>query len=72
MTASQKKKLIGTNAGVWSIAILTSFILPLIAGSRSSGSGKFLEVLCFAGLLVLGMLVSTMVINNSIDETAIG
>ena len=33
MASAQKMKLIGTNAAVWSIAILASFILPLIAES---------------------------------------
>jgi hypothetical protein len=70
MTLSQKKKLIGTNAGVWAIAILASFILPFIAESLSSGSAKFLQVLCFAVPLIVGMVISTMVINKSIPETA--
>jgi hypothetical protein len=70
MTSSQRKKLIGTNAGVWAIAILASFILPFIAESLSSGSAKFLEVLCFALPLIIGMAISTVVINKSIPETA--
>ncbi|MFO0882753.1 MAG: hypothetical protein U0894_00955 [Pirellulales bacterium] len=69
MTSSQKKKLVRTNAGVWAIAILASFILPFIAESLSSGSAKFLQVLCFAVPLVVGMVISTMVINRSIPET---
>jgi hypothetical protein len=70
MTSSQKKKLIGTNAGVWAIAILASFILPFIAESLSSGGAKFLQVLCFALPLIIGMVISTVVINKSIPETA--
>ena len=70
MTSSQKKKLVGTNAGVWAIAILASFILPFIAESLSSGPAKFLQVLCFALPLIIGMVISTVVINKSIPETA--
>ncbi len=69
MTSSQKKKLIGTNAGVWAIAILASFILPFIAESLSSGSAKFLQVLCFALPLIIGMVISTVALNKSIPET---
>ena len=70
MTSSQKNKLIGTNAGVWAIAIFASFILPFIAESLSSGPAKFLQVLCFAVPLIVGMVISTMVINRSIPATA--
>lgn len=70
MTPAQKKKLIGTNAAVWSLAILASFLLPFIAESLSTGSAKFLQVLCFALPLIVGMFVSSMVINQSISETA--
>ncbi len=72
MTSAQKMKLIGTNAAVWSIAILASFILPLIAKSFSTGSAKFLQVLCFALPLIAGMFISSMVIHKSIPETATG
>jgi hypothetical protein len=70
MTSSQKKKLMGTNAGIWAIAILASFLLPFIAESLSSGSAKFLQVLCFALPLIIGMVISTVAINKSIPETA--
>ena len=70
MTSLQKKKLIGTNAGVWAIAILASFILPFIAESLSSGSAKFLQVVCFAMPLIMGMVLSTVVINKSIPDMA--
>lgn len=68
MTATQKKKLISTNAGVWAIAILTSFILPFVAESLSSGPAEFLKVMCFAAPLVGGMMISTATINKSIPE----
>jgi hypothetical protein len=70
MTSAQKKKLIGTNAAVWSIAILASFVLPFIAESFSTGSAKFLRVAYFALPLIAGMIISSMVINKSIPETA--
>ncbi len=72
MTSAQKTKLIGTNAAVWSIAILASFILPLIAESFSTGSAKFLQVLCFALPLIAGMFVTSKVIHKSIPEIATG
>jgi hypothetical protein len=54
------------NEAVWAVAILASFILPFIAESLSSGSAKFLQVLCFAMPLIAGMMISTAVINQSI------
>lgn len=68
MTSSQKKRLVGMNAAVWAVAILTSFVLPFIAESLSSGSAKFLQVLCFAMPLIAGMMISTAVINQSIPD----
>jgi hypothetical protein len=70
MTSTQKMKLIGTNAAVWSIAILASFILPFVAESFSTGSANFLKVLCFALPLIAGMFISSIVINKSIPVTA--
>ena len=69
MTSSEKKKLIGTNAAIWSIAILASFILPFIADSMSAGSAKFLQVICFAIPLFVGMAISSVVISKSIGES---
>ncbi len=45
---AEKRKLIGTNAAIRSIAILVAFILPLISESLSNNLAKFLQVLCFA------------------------
>lgn len=70
MTSSQKRKLIGTNAGIWAIAILASFVLPFIAESLSAGVANFLKVLCFALPLIIGMGMSTMVIHKAIPDTA--
>ena len=68
MTSLEKKKLIAMNAAVWAIAIFASFILPFIAESLSSGSAKFLQVLCFAIPLIGGMIVSTAVLDKSIPD----
>jgi hypothetical protein len=70
MTSSQKKRLLGTNAGIWAIAMLASFILPFIAESLSSGPAKFIQVLCFALPLIVGMMISTVAISKSVPETA--
>jgi hypothetical protein len=69
MTSSEKKKLLGTNAGIWAIAILASFILPFVAESLSSGTAKFLQVMCFALPLIGGMAISSIVIGKSIGES---
>ncbi len=66
MKSSEKKKLVGTNATIWVIAILVSFILPFIAESLSSGPAKFLQVMCFTFPLIVGMVVSSIVISKSI------
>ena len=68
MTSSEKKKLIGTNAGIWAIAMLAAFILPFIAVSVSTGHAKFLQVMCFAVPLIAGMAISSIVISKSIGE----
>ena len=68
MTSSEKKKLIGTNAGIWAIAMLAAFILPFIAVSVSTGPAKFLQVMCFAVPLIAGMAISSIVISKSIGE----
>ncbi len=70
MTASEKKKLMATNAGVWAISILASLILPFIADSLAVGSAKFIQLICFAFPLILGMAMSTLVINKAITEPA--
>lgn len=69
MTASEKKKLIATNVGIWVIATLASFILPLVAESLSSGPAKFLQVFCFVFPLLVGMAISSVVISKSIAIT---
>jgi hypothetical protein len=68
MTPSEKKKLIVMNAGIWVLAILVAFVLPMVAKSVSSGDAKLLQVLCFAFPLFAGMVISGFVINGSITE----
>lgn len=69
MTSNEKKKLIATNAGIWGISILVSFILPFIADSLSTGPAKFLQMICVTFPLITGMAISSMVISKSIKET---
>lgn len=66
MTSSEKKKLIATNAGIWAISILAAFVLPFVAESASSGSANFLKALCFGLPLIIGMALSSAVINKSV------
>lgn len=70
MTLAEKRKLLGTNAAIWSIAMLSAFILPLIAESVATGPGKFLQVICFAVPLISGMAISTILLNKSIGESS--
>jgi len=68
MTQREKQKLLGANATIWPIAILSAFILPLIAASMADGPARFLQVLCFAGPLIAGMLTSTSLISRAIGQ----
>ena len=68
MTKSDKKKLIATNAAIWVVGILASFILPMVAESMSDGPAGFLKVMAFAFPLMVAMLVSTSVISKAVGE----
>lgn len=68
MTQREKQKLLGANATIWSVAILAAFILPLIAAFMADGPARFLQVLCFAGPLIAGMLTSTSLISRAIGQ----
>ena len=54
MTRAEKKKLMATNAAVWVVGILLSFILPMVAESISDGPAGFLRVMAFASPLFIG------------------
>ncbi|MBL8810378.1 MAG: hypothetical protein JNM43_09410 [Planctomycetaceae bacterium] len=66
MTPSAKKKLIAANAAIWAAATLLSFILPMVAASVSDGPAGFLKMVVQTGPLLLGLFVSTAVINKAI------
>lgn len=70
MTLSAKKKLIAANATIWAGATLLSFILPMVAESITDGPANFLKMMVQTGPLLLGLLVSTAVINKAIGQTA--
>lgn len=69
MTSSAKKKLIATNAATWAGATLLSFILPMVAESVADGPAGFLKMMVHTGPLLLGLLVSTALINKAIVQT---
>jgi hypothetical protein len=66
MTETTKKKLITTNAAIWAVGILASFILPLVTQSLSDGPGNFLQVLAQVGPLIVAMFLSTAALNRSV------
>ena len=70
MTSSAQKKLITANAVVWAVATLLSFILPMVTESITDGRANFLKMAVHVGPLVLGLFVSTAVINRAIGQTA--
>lgn len=45
MTAERRKKLVGTNTGLLTIAALASFVLPLILDSILGGRGGFIKAM---------------------------
>lgn len=68
MKKADKNKLIATNAAVWVVGILASFILPMIAESMSDSPAGFLKVMALAFPLIVAMLVSTSVISKAVGE----
>ena len=45
MPNEKTKKLIGTNAGILTLAALVSFVLPLILDSMLEGRGNFIKMM---------------------------
>lgn len=69
MNATEKKNLIGANAAIWAVAILTSFTLPLVTDSLVDGRGDFLRMHTHVFPLVAAMGVLCSVISKSIDAS---
>lgn len=70
MAPSAKKKLIATNATIWVCATLLSFILPMVAASIADGPAGFLKLVAHVGPLLLGLFVSTGLIDRAIRQPA--
>jgi hypothetical protein len=68
MTNAKKKKLIATNAALWTVAILVSFTLPLVADSITEGRGSFLKAMAHVLPLLIAIPVSTNIISKSVGE----
>ncbi len=68
MTPSAKKRLIATNAAVWAGATLLSFILPMVVVSVADGPAGFLKMMVHAGPLLLGLFISTALINRAVGQ----
>lgn len=70
MTRGEKKRLITTNALIWAVGMVVSFIAPLIVESIVDGRGEFLKMAAHVFPLVIAMQASTGVINKAIGEPA--
>jgi hypothetical protein len=66
MTKSQQKKLLSTNAGIWAVATLLSFVLPLVTDSLTAGRSGFLRAFVHAFLLIAGMFFANAAISRAI------
>ncbi|MCA8992138.1 MAG: hypothetical protein KDA69_03275 [Planctomycetaceae bacterium] len=69
MNGSDKKRLLATNAAIWAIAALASFILPRVAASLVDGSGNFLIAMAQAGPLLVGLLASHGLMSKNLTST---
>ena len=67
-TKSEKRKLIATNAAIWTAGILASFILPMVTDSMTEGRSAFLRMIAHTFPLFCAMLVSTSVISKAVGE----
>jgi hypothetical protein len=70
MSIADKRRVIARNAGIWVIAMLASFILPLIVDSVTQKGDRFFGVLAQMGPLMASLLVSTALLDKSMDERA--
>lgn len=70
MTGPQKKKLLGTNVIVLTLAMLASFVLPKVAEASVDGKGTFLIALAQLFPLFVAIGLSTALLNNAITESA--
>lgn len=68
MTSAEKKRLVGTNAALWVIAILVSFILPMVAESITDGRAAFLKAMAHVFPLLAAIPISTGIISKSVGE----
>ncbi|NNE00715.1 MAG: hypothetical protein HKN47_25650 [Pirellulaceae bacterium] len=68
MNSDAKKKLIGTNAVIWTTAMLVSFVLPFITDSITDGDANFLRAMSHVFPLICGLIFSNSIINKSIPE----
>jgi hypothetical protein len=70
MSNVDKRRVIARNAGVWVIAMLASFILPLIVDSVTQKGDRFFGVLAQMGPLLASLLVSTALLDKAMDKPA--
>lgn len=70
MNAAAKNTLIQTNAVIWVVGILASFILPMVATSLADGPANFLVMMVQVAPLIAAMYLSTAVISKSIVVSA--
>jgi hypothetical protein len=67
MTHANKKKLLAKNAGLWAMAALLSFVLPMIVESLADGPATF-------GKMMAQMfpLLATILISNNLLSIGMG
>lgn len=70
MTGPQKKKLLGTNVIVLTLAMLASFVFPKVAEATVDGQGTFLIALAQLFPLFVAIGFSTALLNSAITESA--
>jgi hypothetical protein len=68
MTKSEKEKLIRTNAVIWAVGIIASFVLPMVTESLTDGRGAFLKMMVHVFPLIIAMVASTGVISKAVGR----
>ncbi len=67
MTEDAKKKIVTTNAALWTVGILLSFVLPMIGDSITEGRGNFLRAMLHVGPLFAVLWISTVFLGKGLS-----
>lgn len=69
MTRTEQRKALGTNAAIWSVAILASFVLPMIGDSLTENRG-ILRPILHVGPLLTALLTTNAFLSKSLGQPA--